>query len=67
MLAMYLKYHKAGLTPTTPVTSIAISPVKMSIDMASIFLTRHKRLWVSIEIVFGSQLTRKDDNVINIF
>ena len=20
MLAMYLKYHKAGLTPTTPVT-----------------------------------------------
>ena len=31
MLAMYLKYHKAGLTPTTPVTSIAISPVKMSI------------------------------------
>jgi hypothetical protein len=31
MLAIYLKYHKAGLTPTTPVTSIAISPVKMSI------------------------------------
>jgi hypothetical protein len=31
MLAMYLKYHKAGLSPTTPVTSIAISPDKMSI------------------------------------
>ena len=31
MLAMYLKYHKAGLTPTTPVTSTAISPVKMLI------------------------------------
>jgi hypothetical protein len=31
MLAMYLKYHKAGLTPTTPVTSTSISPVKMSI------------------------------------
>ena len=31
MLAMYLKYHKAELTPTTPVTSMAISPVKMSI------------------------------------
>jgi hypothetical protein len=31
MLAMYLKYHKAGLTPTIPVTSTAISPVKMSI------------------------------------
>ena len=27
MLAMYLKYHKAGLTPTTPVTSTAISHV----------------------------------------
>ena len=25
MLTMYLKYHKAGLTPTTPVTSTAIS------------------------------------------
>ena len=35
MLAMYLKYHKAGLTPTTPVTSIAISPVKMSIGRKS--------------------------------
>ena len=31
ILAMYLKYHKARLTPTIPVTSIAISPVKMSI------------------------------------
>ena len=36
ILAMYLKYYKAGLTPTTPVTSTAISPVKMSI--------RHKSL-----------------------
>jgi hypothetical protein len=36
MLAMYLKYHKAGLTPTTPVTSIAISPVKMSIGHKSL-------------------------------
>jgi hypothetical protein len=36
MLAMYLKYHKAGLTPTTPVTSIAISPVKMSIGRKSL-------------------------------
>jgi hypothetical protein len=31
MLAMYLKYQKAGIIPTTPVTSTAISPVKMSI------------------------------------
>ena len=36
MFAMYLKYHKAGLTPTTPVTSIAISPVKMSIGRKSL-------------------------------
>ena len=36
MLAMYLKYHKAGLTPTTPVTSFAISPVKMSIGRKSL-------------------------------
>jgi hypothetical protein len=36
MLAMYLKYHKVGLTPTTPVTSIAISPVKMSIGRKSL-------------------------------
>jgi hypothetical protein len=32
---MYLKYHKAGLTPTTPVTSTAISSVKMSIGRKS--------------------------------
>jgi hypothetical protein len=38
MLAMYLKYHKAGLTPTTPVTSNAISPVKMSIGRNSGFI-----------------------------
>ena len=36
MLAMYLKYHKAGLTPTTPVTSTAISPVKMAIGHKSL-------------------------------
>jgi hypothetical protein len=36
MLAIYLKYHKAGLTPTTPVTSTAISSVKMSIGRKSL-------------------------------
>ena len=36
MLAMYLKYHKAELTPTTPVTSISIFPVKMSIGCKSL-------------------------------
>jgi hypothetical protein len=25
MLAMYLKYHKAGLTPTTPITQILLT------------------------------------------
>jgi hypothetical protein len=33
--SMDLKYHKAGLTPTTPVTSTAISPIKMSIGRKS--------------------------------
>jgi hypothetical protein len=32
----FLKYHKVGLTPTTPVTLIAISPVKMSIGRKSL-------------------------------
>jgi hypothetical protein len=36
MLAMYLKYHKAGLTPTTSVTSTAICPVKMLIGHKSL-------------------------------
>jgi hypothetical protein len=36
MLAMYLKYHKAGLTPTTSVTSTAISSVKMAIGHKSL-------------------------------
>ena len=35
MLAMCLIYHKPGLTPTTSVTSTAISPVKMSIGHKS--------------------------------
>ena len=36
MLAMYLKYHNARLTPTTTVTSTSISPVKMSIGRKSL-------------------------------
>ena len=43
MLAMYLKYHKAGLTPTNPVTSVAISPVKMSIGR-KLFTTLHSEM-----------------------
>ena len=46
MLAMYLKYHKAGLTPTTPVTSIAISPVKMSIGRKSLTNLRSEMIFL---------------------
>ena len=46
MLAMYLKYHKAGLTPTTPVTSIAISPVKMSIGRKSLTTLRSEMIFL---------------------
>ena len=51
MLAMYLKFHKAGLTPTTPLTSIAISPVKMSIGCKSLTNLRS-------EMIFSSRKTR---------
>ena len=52
MLAMYLKYHKAGLTPTTPVTSIAISPVKMSIGRKSITNLRSEMILLQGKPVF---------------
>ena len=43
---MYLKYHKAGLTPTTPVTSIAICPVKMSIGRKSLTTLRSEMIFL---------------------
>ena len=52
MLAMYLKYHKAGLTPTTPVTSIAISPVKMSIGRKSLTTLRSEMIFLQGKPVF---------------
>jgi hypothetical protein len=52
MLAMYLKYHKAGLTPTTPVTSIAISPVKMSIGRKSLTNLRSEMIFLQGKLVF---------------
>ena len=52
MLAMYLKYHKAGLTPTTPVTSIAISPVKMSIGRKSLTNLRSEIIFLQGKPVF---------------
>ena len=54
MLAMYLKYHKAGLTPTTPVTSIAISPVKMSIGRKSLTNLRSEMIFLQGKPVFIS-------------
>jgi hypothetical protein len=52
MLAMYLKYHKAGLTPTTPVTSIAISPVKMLIGRKSLTNLRSEMIFLQGKPVF---------------
>ena len=43
---MYLKYHKAGLTPTTPVTSTAISPVEMSIGHKSLTNLRSEMIFI---------------------
>jgi hypothetical protein len=52
MLAMYLKYHKAGLTPTTPVTSTAISPVKMAIGHKSLTNLRSEIIFLQGKPVF---------------
>ena len=49
---MYLKYHKAGLTPTTPVTSTAISPVKMSIGHKSLTNLHSKMIFLQGKPVF---------------
>jgi hypothetical protein len=48
MLAIYLKYHKAELTPTTPVTSIAISSVKLSIGRKSLTNLHSEMIFLSI-------------------
>ena len=52
MLAMYLKYHKAGLTPTTPVTSTAISPVNLSIGRKSLINLRSEMIFLQGKPVF---------------
>ena len=49
---MYLKYHKAGLIPTTPVTSTAISPVKMSIGHKSLTNLRSEMIFLQGKPVF---------------
>ena len=52
MLAMYLKYHKAGLTPTTPVTSTSISPVKMLIGCKSLTILHSEMIFLQGKPVF---------------
>jgi hypothetical protein len=52
MLAMYLKYHKAGLTPTTSVTSTAISSVKMAIGHKSLTHLRSEMIFPQEKPVF---------------
>jgi hypothetical protein len=47
-----LGLHKAGLTPTTPVTSIAISPVKMSIGHKSLTNLRSGMIFLQGKPVF---------------
>jgi hypothetical protein len=49
---MYLKYHKAGLTPTTPVTSTALSPVNMSIVRKSLTNLRSEMIFLQGKPVF---------------
>jgi hypothetical protein len=49
---LYLKYHKGGLTPTTPVTSTAISPVKMSIGRKSLINLRSEMIFLQGNPVF---------------
>ena len=52
MLAMYLKYHKAGLTPTTSVTSTAISSVKMVIGHKSLTNLHSEMIFLQGKLVF---------------
>ena len=52
MLAMYLKYHKAGLTPTTPVTSTTIFPVNMWIGRKSLINLRSEMIFLQGKPVF---------------
>jgi hypothetical protein len=50
--SFHYKYHKAGLTPTTPVTSTAISPVKMSIGPKSLTTLRSEMIFLQGKPVF---------------
>jgi hypothetical protein len=49
---MYLKYHKAGLTLTTPVTSTVISPVKMLIGRKSLTNLHSEMIFLQGKPVF---------------
>ena len=52
MLAMYIKYNKAGLTPTTSITWTDISPVKMSIGHKSLTNLRSEMIYLQGKPVF---------------
>ena len=57
MLAMYLKYHKAGLTPITPVTSIAMCdifpPCGRSRVLSLPYETYGKRNYISVLLLYN--------------
>ena len=61
MLAMYLKYHKAGLTPTTSVTSTSISSVKMAIGHKSLTNLRSEMIFLQGKPVFISSYSTESD------
>jgi hypothetical protein len=61
MLAMYLKYHKARLTPTTSVTSTAISSVKMVIGHKSLTNLRSEMIFLQGKPVFISSYSTESD------
>jgi hypothetical protein len=52
MLAMYLKYPNAELTPTTSVTSTVISPVKMLIERKSLTNLHSEMIFLQGKPVF---------------
>jgi hypothetical protein len=52
MFGMYLKCHKAGLTPTTPVTSTAIFTVNLSLGRKSLTNLRSEMIFLEGKPVF---------------
>jgi hypothetical protein len=59
MLAMYIKYH----TPTTPVTSTSISPVKMSIGRKSLTNLRSEMIFLRLTITLPMRFNQNKTHV----